>query len=60
MLGVDVLAGNESHARDTLPGLIKLLDSLPAQKRPKLVRGDAGLGVEPMPCALEARTELSV
>src|SRR5262245_60239731 len=27
MLGVDVLAGNESHARDTLPGLIKLLDS---------------------------------
>src|SRR5215510_2013667 len=55
MLGVDVLAGNESHARDTLPGLIKLLDSLPAQKRPKLVRGDAGLGVEPMLCALEER-----
>jgi hypothetical protein len=55
MLGVDVLAGNESHAHDTLPGLIKLLDSLPAQKRPKLVRGDAGLGVEPMLCALEER-----
>lgn len=55
VLGVDVLAGNESHAADTLPGLIKLLDSLPAQKRPKLVRGDAGLGVEPMLCALEER-----
>jgi hypothetical protein len=55
MLGVDVLAGNESHAHDTLPGLIRLVDSLPAQKRPKLVRGDAGLGVEPMLCALEER-----
>ena len=55
MLGVDVLAGNESHAHYTLPGLVKLLDSLPAQKRPKLVRGDAGLGVEPMLCALEER-----
>jgi hypothetical protein len=55
ILGVDVLAGNESHAHYTLPGLVKLLDSLPAQKRPKLVRGDAGLGVEPMLCALEER-----
>lgn len=55
MLGVDVLAGNESHAHYTLPGLVKLLDRLPAQKRPKLVRGDAGLGVEPMLCALEER-----
>ena len=55
ILGVDVLAGNESHAHYTLPGLVKLLDSLAAQKRPKLVRGDAGLGVEPMLCALEER-----
>jgi Transposase DDE domain len=55
MLGVDVRAGNESHAHETLPGLVKLLDSLPAQKRLKLVRGDAGLGVEPMLCALEER-----
>jgi hypothetical protein len=55
MLGVDVLAGNQSHAHDTLPGLMKLLDSLPAEKRPKLVRGDAGLGLEPILCALEER-----
>jgi hypothetical protein len=55
MLGVDVLAGNESHAHYTLPGLVKLLDSLAAQRRPTLVRGDAGLGVEPMLCALEER-----
>src|SRR5262245_37131068 len=33
MLGVDVLAGNESHANQTLPGLVKLLDSLPESKR---------------------------
>src|SRR6201981_1453068 len=57
ILGVDVLAGNESHAHYTLPGLLKLLDSLPTQKRPKLVRGDAGLGVEPMLCALEERQQ---
>jgi hypothetical protein len=55
MLGVDVLAGNQSHAHYTLPGLIELLDSLPPHKRPKLVRGDAGLGVEPVLEALEER-----
>jgi hypothetical protein len=55
MLGVDVVAGNESHANDTLPGLVKLLDGLAANKRPKLVRGDAGLSGEPMLCALEER-----
>lgn len=55
MLGVDVLAGNESHAHYTLPGLIELLDSLPSNKRPKLVRGDAGLGVKPVLETLEER-----
>lgn len=55
MLGVDVLAGNQSHAHYTLPGLIELLDSLPPNKRPQLVRGDAGLGVEPVLEALEER-----
>lgn len=55
MLGVDVLAGNQSHANHTLPGLMGILDTLPAEKRPKLVRGDAGLAGEPMLKALEAR-----
>ena len=55
MLGVDVLAGNESHANHTLPGLVRVLDGLPAHKRPKLVRGDAGLAGEPMLKALEDR-----
>ena len=50
-----MLAGNESHANHTLPGLVKLLDGLPANRRPKLVRGDAGLSGEPLLCALEER-----
>ena len=55
MLGVDVLAGNESHANHTLAGLVRLLDSLPENKRPMLVRGDAGLAGEPLLYALEER-----
>ena len=55
MLGVEVVAGNESHANHTLPGLVNLLDGLVSAKRPKLVRGDAGLAGEPMLKALEER-----
>jgi hypothetical protein len=55
MLGVEVAAGNESHANTTLPGLMELIERLPLQKRPKLVRGDAGTGGEPTMAALEAR-----
>jgi hypothetical protein len=55
MLGVDVLAGNQSHANHTLPGLIRILDGLSSQQRPQLVRGDAGMAGEPMFKALEDR-----
>lgn len=55
MLGVEVAAGNESHSNTTLPGLMELIERLPLQKRPKLVRGDAGAGGEPTMAALEAR-----
>ena len=55
MLGVDVLAGNESHVNHTLPGLLRILEGLPREKRPKLVRGDAGLASESMLQALEER-----
>ena len=34
MLGVNELAGNQSHANHTLPGLIDLLDGLSVDKRP--------------------------
>jgi hypothetical protein len=55
MLGVTVAAGNQSHANTTLPGLIELIERLPAEKRPALVRGDCGQGGEPTMAALEAR-----
>jgi hypothetical protein len=55
MLGVDVLAGNQSHANHTLPGLVRILDGLASPQRPQLVRGDAGMAGEPMFKALEDR-----
>ena len=55
MLGVEVAPGNKSHANTTLPGLIELIERLPVEKRPHLVRGDAGAGGEPTMAALEAR-----
>ena len=55
MLGVEVAPGNKSHANTTLPGLIELIERLPVEKRPQLIRGDAGAGGEPTIAALEAR-----
>ena len=55
MLGVEVAAGNDSHANTTLPGLVELIERLPLDKRPYLVRGDAGAGGEPTMAALQAR-----
>ena len=55
MLGVEVAAGNRSHANTTLPGLMELMERLPAEKRPHLVRGDAGAGGEPTMAALEVQ-----
>ena len=55
MLGVEVAAGNQSQANTSLPGLIELIERLPVEKRPHLVRGDAGAGGEPTMAALEAQ-----
>jgi hypothetical protein len=55
MLGVQVAAGNQSHANTTLPGLIELIERLPLDKRPYLVRGDAGAGGEPTMAGLQAQ-----
>lgn len=57
VLGVEVRAGNEHAARHTQPGLLKILDDLPAQKRPKLVRGDCAFGNDPLMIALEERQQ---
>lgn len=55
VLGVDVEAGNHSHSNTTLPGLLKLIDRLPAHQRPYCVRGDAGFGNDAVMTGLEAR-----
>ena len=44
ILGVEVTAGNESNASHSLPGLLRYIDNVPKDKRPKRVRGDCGFG----------------
>ena len=44
VLGVEVKAGNEHTGSHSLPGLLQLLDGLPLNRRPKIVRGDCGFG----------------
>jgi hypothetical protein len=55
VLDVDVLAGNESHANYTMPGLLRILDELPPGSKPKWVRGDCGFGSDPVIAELEKR-----
>lgn len=55
VLGVEVEAGNQSHSNYTMPGLMKILDKLPEEKKPYLVRGDAGLSSDEMLNGLEQR-----
>jgi hypothetical protein len=57
VLGVEVHAGNEHAAKHTQPGLLKLIDELPAQRKPALVRGDCAFGNAPMMSALEDRQQ---
>ena len=55
MLDVKVEAGNQNQANTTLPGLLALLDRMPADKRPRCVRGDCGFGQDATMRALEER-----
>ena len=57
VMGVEVKAGNEHSGNHTLPGLLKLLDELPAAHKPKMVRGDCGFGSEGIMRELEARAQ---
>ena len=57
VLGVEVKAGNEHSGSHTLPGLLRILDDLPAAHRPRFVRGDCGFGSDPIMTALEARQQ---
>jgi len=55
VVGVEVRAGNEHTARHAQPGLLKLLDELPLERKPRLVRGDNAFGNNAMMAALEER-----
>lgn len=57
VLGVEVRAGNEHTAKHAQPGLLKILDALPPQKKPRLVRGDNAFGNDPLMRALEEREQ---
>lgn len=57
VVGAEVKAGNEHSASQTLPGLLKILDELPVNRKPKIVRGDCGFGTDAMMMALEAREQ---
>jgi len=57
VMGVEVKAGNEHSGRHTLPGLLRLLDALPAHHKPKMVRGDCGFGSDGIMRELEARAQ---
>ncbi len=57
VVGAEVRAGDEHSGSHSLPGLLKILDTLPAQRRPKIVRGDCGLGAHTLMAPLEARQQ---
>ncbi|MEO6562955.1 MAG: transposase [Nitrosospira sp.] len=57
VLGVEVPRGNEHAARHTQPGLLKILDGLPKERKPALVRGDSSFGNDPLMSALEERRQ---
>ena len=57
MLGVEVCPGNEHTAKHAQPGLLKTLDALPPERKPKLVRGDNAFGNDPLMTALEERSQ---
>jgi hypothetical protein len=54
-LGVDVCPGNKSASREGLPGLWRMLNSLPREKWPTFIRGDCGYGNERIMLECEER-----
>jgi Transposase DDE domain group 1 len=55
VLDVDVNAGDEHTSKHSAPGLWALLDRIPRDRWPFLLRGDAGFGVEAIMREAEAR-----
>jgi hypothetical protein len=57
VLDVEVQPGKQTAAQHALPGLWRLLDSLPASAQPTLVRGDCAFGQEGVLAQAEARNQ---
>lgn len=55
VLGMEVRAGDEHTGSHGLPGLVELLDGLPPERKPALVRGDCGFGSDTLMRPLEER-----
>jgi len=55
VLDVDVLSGNEHTSNYSAPGLWALLERMPRDQWPTLLRGDAGFGNEPIMREAEQR-----
>jgi len=57
VIGAEVKAGDEHSGSHSLPGLLKILDALPIDRRPKIVRGDCGFGSDTLMRPLEERQQ---
>jgi uncharacterized protein YegP (UPF0339 family) len=57
VVGAEVRAGDEHPGNHSLPGLLKILDALPANRRPQIVRGDCGFGSDTFMQPLEERQQ---
>ena len=55
ILDSEVLPGTQSAAKYSLPRLIEIIDELPSEKRPRLIRGDCAFGNENVLKPLEDR-----
>ena len=55
ILDVDVSPGDEHTSNYAAPALWALLDRLDRERWPRLLRGDAGFGVQPIMAEAEAR-----
>lgn len=55
ILDSEVLAGTQQAAKYALPRLIEIIDELPSEKKPKLIRGDCAFGNENVLGSLEVR-----
>ena len=57
VLGVDVMPGKKSAGKYSMPGLWNLIDTLPSECRPRLIRGDIGYGNEKIIFEAEKRDQ---